>query len=196
MTRAEVAQIFAVLVIAYPNAEMFKAPSQQALQEKLAPTISLWATCLRDVDFWTAQQATVRICQTCKFPPTIAEMREAADAVTQETEREIHQAFTAARTTYQLHGGDLAETYKHLPDRARKTIDAMGGMEAFAPPDRDCFDVAAFEGTYMKLLRKNPVGLPGGHGGQKAMNTRGPHKGGPQPLWGEEEQGSGATGGL
>ncbi len=169
MTRAEVAQIFAVLVIAYPNAEMFKAPSQQVLQEKLAPTISLWATCLRDVDFWIAQQAVVKICQTCKFPPTIAEMRQAAEAVTEETRREIRQAFIGARTLYHLHDGDTAEIYKSLPDRSRKTIEAMGGMDAFAPPDRVYFNMAAFESTYEQLLRKKPVGLPGSPGGKKAL---------------------------
>ena len=37
MNRAEMTEIFAVLMIAYPQAEMFKAESQQALKEKLAP---------------------------------------------------------------------------------------------------------------------------------------------------------------
>ena len=76
MTRAEVTEIFAVLMMAYPNAEMFKAPDKDSLKAKLAPTITLWTTCLRDIDFWAAQQAVIRVCQTCKFPPTIAEMRE------------------------------------------------------------------------------------------------------------------------
>lgn len=83
MTRAEMTEIFAVLMLAYPYAEMFKAPGKQAVMEKLAPTITLWATCLADVDFWTGQQAAVRVCRVCKFPPTIAEFREQADAVTQ-----------------------------------------------------------------------------------------------------------------
>lgn len=42
MNRAEMTEIFAVLMLAYPNAEMFKAPDQQALKEKLAPVITLW----------------------------------------------------------------------------------------------------------------------------------------------------------
>ena len=84
MTRAEVTEIFAVLMMAYPNAEMFKAPDKDSLKAKLAPTITLWTTCLRDIDFWAAQQAVIRVCQTCKFPPTVAEMREAAGAVLHE----------------------------------------------------------------------------------------------------------------
>lgn len=50
MTKKEMSEIFAVLLLAYPNAETFKGGIQ-----KLGPTISLWATCLQDVDFWTGQ---------------------------------------------------------------------------------------------------------------------------------------------
>lgn len=164
MNRAEMTEIFAVLMIAYPNAEMFKAPNQQALKEKLAPTITLWTTCLRDMDFWTAQQAVIRVCQTCKFPPTIAEMREAAEAVARETREEIAQAYFFARSAVNLMREDesLEDVYAVLPDRTRKTIDAMGGMEAFLPPGGRMFNMRGFEDTYEQLLRRNPVGLPGG----------------------------------
>ena len=102
MTRAEVTEIFAVLMMAYPNAEMFKAPDKDSLKAKLAPTITLWTTCLRDIDFWAAQQAVIRVCQTCKFPPTIAEMREAAEAVLHEIKSEISNAYLMARSELQL----------------------------------------------------------------------------------------------
>ncbi len=169
MTRAEVARIFAVLVLAYPNAEMFKAPSQQALQEKLAPTISLWATCLRDVDLWTAQQAVIQVCQTCKFPPTIAEMREAAEAVKRSVQSEIGQAYLMARNEIELSGGDLEAAYRRLPIRSRKVIDAMGGMEAFSPLNQSHFNMRGFQDTYERLLRSNPIGLPG-EAGQMKLN--------------------------
>ena len=102
MTRAEVTEIFAVLMMAYPNAEMFKAPDKDSLKAKLAPTITLWTTCLRDIDFWAAQQAVIRVCQTCKFPPTIAEMREAAETVLHEVRSEISNAYLMARNELQL----------------------------------------------------------------------------------------------
>lgn len=164
MTRAEMTEIFAVLMLAYPNAEMFRAGSQQELKEKLAPTITLWTTCLRDVDAWTAQKAVVRLCQTCKYPPTIAEMREAADAVRRDTRAEISNAYLWARSQVNLmrEGDTLEDVYRELPPRIQKTIDAMGGMEAFLPPGKGRFEMAAFEQTYERLLRSNPVGLPGG----------------------------------
>ncbi len=167
MTKAEVTQIFAVLSMAYPSAELFKAPSKEALEKKLAPTIALWATCLRDVDFWTGQKATVKVCQTCKYPPSIAEMREAADAVRLETAVEIEAAYRTARNICLLYGRERG--YSLMPDRARKVIDAMGGMDAFAPPEGDCFAMLEFQRTYDTMLRSNPTGLPGEAGRVKAL---------------------------
>ena len=172
MNRAEMTEIFAVLMLAYPNAEMFKAPTQEELKEKLAPVVTLWTTCLRDVDFWTAQRAVVKVCQGCKFPPTIAEMREAADAVTRETRQEVEEAYMMARNElrYIRRAGESAEdVLEHLPTRTRKVIEAMGGLDAFMPPDKPCFEMRAFEQTYERLLRNNPIGLPGEAGGRKAM---------------------------
>lgn len=169
MTRAEMTEIFAVLMLAYPNAEMFKAQSQQALKEKLAPTITLWTTCLRDMDYWTAQRAVVKVCQTCKFPPTIAEMREAAEKVQHEIASEIQHAYLMARNEVHLRGGDLAEAYKALPTRSQKVIDAMGGMDKFLPEGAGMFNMSGFEQTYERLLRNNPIGLPGDDGGQRKL---------------------------
>ena len=172
MNRAEMTEIFAVLMIAYPQAEMFKAESQQALKEKLAPTITLWTTCLRDVDAWTAQMAVVKLCQTCKFLPSIAEMREAAETVTKEMRSEIDMAYLYARNEVQTlrEGEGLDKAYERMPPRSRKVIDAMGGMEAFVPPDKPMFNMMGFEQTYGRLLRSNPIGLPGGSAGQRQLN--------------------------
>ena len=104
MTRAEVTEIFAVLMMAYPNAEMFKAPDKDSLKAKLAPTITLWTTCLRDIDF-----------------------------------------------------------------RTQKVIEAMGGIDAFMPPDKKYFEMERFEQTYETMLRKNPIGLPGSTAGQRQI---------------------------
>lgn len=171
MTRAEMTELFAVLMIAYPNAEMFKAPDQQALKEKLAPTITLWTTCLRDMDFWTGQQAIIRVCQTCKYPPTIAELREAADAVLRDMASEISNAYFWARNSVRLMREDesLEDVYRGLPTRTRKAIDAMGGMDAFLPPGSGRFNLEGFQQTYEQLLRANPVGLPGERAEQKKL---------------------------
>ena len=167
MTRAEMTEIFSVFMLAWPNAETFRASSKEELTAKLGPTITLWAACLRDVDYWTAQKATVKLCQTCKYPPSIAEMREAADAVRLETAGEIEAAYRTARNICLLYGRERG--YSLMPDRARKVIDAMGGMDAFAPPEGNCFAMLEFQRTYDTMLRSNPTGLPGEAGRVKAL---------------------------
>lgn len=172
MTKAEMTEIFAVLMLAYPNAEMFRASSKPELMEKLAPTITLWTTCLRDMDFWTAQKAVVKVCETCKFPPTIAEMREAAETILREMAVEIKTAYLMARSAVDIGlamGANLEEVYRDLPARSMKVIDAMGGMERFAPPDGALYNMTGFEQTYERLLRQNPIGLPGGTGEQAKL---------------------------
>jgi len=164
MTRAEMTEIFAILALAYPNAEMFKAPNAQAVREKLAPTIILWTTCLQEFDGWTMQRAVVKVCQTCKFPPSIAEMREAAEKVLSECKAEISNAYLMARNALAI-GKTLGETKEQvceaLPPRTRRVIAEMGGIEKFAPPDKASFDMLGFENTYERLLRSARIELPG-----------------------------------
>ena len=70
MTNQEMTELFSVMLLAWPQAEMFKGGIA-----KLGPTIELWTACTRDIDFWTGQQAVVLLCKTSKFPPTIANKR-------------------------------------------------------------------------------------------------------------------------
>ena len=69
-------ELFSVMLLAWPNAEMFKGGVA-----KLGPTIELWTACLPEVDFWTGRQAVVRLCRTSPFPPSIAEFKRQAEAV-------------------------------------------------------------------------------------------------------------------
>ena len=84
MTKKEMTELFSVMLLAWPNAEMFKGGVA-----KLGPTIELWTACLTDVDFWLGQQAVIRLCRECKFPPSIAEFKEKADAVKREIDSRI-----------------------------------------------------------------------------------------------------------
>lgn len=86
MTHKEMSEIFAVMLLAYPNAEVFKGGIA-----KLGPTINLWVTCLPEIDFWTGQQAVVKLVRECKFPPTIAEFKEKAEKVQAEVKARIDQ---------------------------------------------------------------------------------------------------------
>lgn len=127
MTLKETSEIFSVLMLAYPNAEMFKGGIQ-----KLAPTIKVWTQCLNDVDFWTAQQAVIRLCKFCKFPPSIAEFREQVDAVKKEIESDIEECIRFIRM-WDGHG-NLEERCAALPDGSITAIviARLGGVSGLS----------------------------------------------------------------
>lgn len=149
MTRKETSEIFAVLMLAYPRADMFKGG-----MAKLGPTIELWTACNVDVDFWTAQQAVIRVCRECKFPPTIAEFREAATAVKDEIEAKADSVFQAIRTAAAIAKSPEALYASGLIGReGRAVIDAVGGpgriMAAKSWTEVD------IRNTYISLARQN-----------------------------------------
>lgn len=126
MNHKEMSEIFAIMLLAYPNAEVFKGGIQ-----KLGPTINLWVTSLPDVDFWIGQQAAIKLCRECKFPPTIAEFREKAEAI----KGEVRKRIDAAKYTVELH----IEVARQMPQDfynslsadslVKMAIDDMGGPD-------------------------------------------------------------------
>ena len=112
MTKKEMTEIFSVMLLAWPNAEMFKGGVA-----KLGPTIELWAACLSDVDFWLGQQAVIRLCRECKFPPSIAEFKEKADNVQQEIRSRIDLEWNDIKFS-RLLDKSPQEWYQRLPQTA------------------------------------------------------------------------------
>ena len=156
MTQKEMVEIFSVMLLAYPNAEAFKGGIQS-----LKPTIELWTTCLRDVDFWTAQRAVVRLCRECKFPPTIAELKSKVDKIEQEIQSQIEQEILHIRMAAQI-GRTNEEIYYGLQadSTLRRAIDAIGGPAALSSrmdngASRWNFD--RLTAAYQQVLRQQPV---------------------------------------
>lgn len=159
MTKKEMTEIFSVMMLAWPNAEMFRGGIA-----KLAPTIELWAVCLTDVDFWTAQQAVVKLCRECKFPPAIAEFKEKATDVTEGIEASIRNSFQMIRSGEGLYGS-LDAFCSSLPEDnpTKKAIEIMGGVEALVITDGNCsrWNVDGFKRAYWSMVKGSPM-LGGG----------------------------------
>lgn len=126
MTNKEMAEIFSVMLLAWPSAEVFKGGIA-----KLGPTIKLWTSCTADVDFWTGQQAVIRLCKTNKFPPTIAEFLEQVKGVREKIKELTNTSFYSIRSAEALYGS-LTAYYDKLPEGCleRRAIDLMGGVDA------------------------------------------------------------------
>lgn len=123
MTNKEMTEIFSVMLLAWPNAETFRGGIS-----KLGPTIKLWAACTQEIDFWTGQQAVTRLVKTCKFPPSIAEFREQAEAVQAAIKGEARQLVDRIRLHNALGQSDEAY-YASLQDGSfdKAVIARLGG---------------------------------------------------------------------
>lgn len=122
MTHKEMSEIFAVMLLAYPNAEVFKGGIA-----KLGPTINLWVTALPDVDFWTGQQAVVKLVRECKYPPTIAEFKEKADKVKGEMQSRISMQWDVIKMEIMCDGVAAAERAMRDTPEWSQVLALMGG---------------------------------------------------------------------
>lgn len=164
MTAKEMSEIFSILMLAFPSAEMFKGGV-----ERLMPTIKLWAKALPEVDYWTGQRAVMQLCRTCKYPPTIAEFREQAEKVTSELRQRLWITWNDIRNADDRYGG-LTAYYESLRagDPARAAIDAMGGPDKLIAWSKDvggqtvsCLNYEEFKRQFFVAVKNLPE-LPAG----------------------------------
>lgn len=154
MTKVEVSEIFSVMLLAWPSAEMFKGGIS-----KLGPTIELWARCLSDVDFRVAQRATIRLCKESRFPPTIAEFREASSAVSAELDMALDVHWGAIKWELN-HGASPRSLYGKMADMSRAIVDAMGGPDKLLL-ENGVLNYDGFRQAYLNLVlseKKRAVG--------------------------------------
>lgn len=159
MTKKEMSEIFAVMLLAYPSAEIFKGGAK-----KLAPTISLWTECCQDIDFWTGRQAVVLLCKECKYPPTIAEFRGKADFITHETKALFDKQLDTFMLTVRAKGVETAYSNLGSGNPLKAAINAVGGPSNLyaeskgirgKPSKEKRFKYYELEEAYMSAIRQN-----------------------------------------
>ena len=152
------------MLLAWPNAETFKGGIK-----KLAPTIRLWTASIMDVDYWTGQQAIIRLCKICKFPPTIAEFREQAKAVNKDVQSLIDRTIQDIRSADFTHGSPSA-LYAALPPGSftRTVIDIVGGPDALTVifdqngKQSSMWNIAAIRAACHVAVQNQPSRIGGG----------------------------------
>ena len=145
MNKEEMTQVFKVMLLAWPSADMFRGGMQ-----KLEPTIKLWTSCLADIDFWTAQQATYQLCKSSKFPPTIAEFRTESEAFERNLKIKADEAYLQLKGGAGMMGPE--KYYERLPGGPMKSaIDALGGIDAVY--DDKCWHMKEIKEAYIRAQR-------------------------------------------
>ena len=162
MTKAEMTTLFAAMSLIYRHDKMFAAGI-----EALKPTIEIWTAALPDMSYALGQQALMRVFRTCKYPPTPADLSEAAE----EIKAEIRRYCEPIKNMIQLECSDLIgrtveECYSKLSpnDLTRKAIDYIGGPQRLFDhigSDYKVWNWSAFDAAYMELCLSGRPALPG-----------------------------------
>lgn len=142
----EMSELFALMMLAWPNAPMFQ-PKQP---KQMEATVRLWTVCLPDMEFLTGQAAVIQLCRTCKFPPSIAEMGRTEEEIRKGIEDEIHNAVLSLRN-----GGRYFSNTR--PDRITKAVSRIGGEERLWIPinEREArFSIEEFRDAYLQVCQE------------------------------------------
>ena len=126
MTKSEMTELFAAIMLLYPHDKLFSRGI-----EALKPTIELW-TKVVNIDFQTAQRALILAFRKCKFPPTPADILEAAADLQSYLVSKVDEAVSSIKSGCFLHGS-LEAYYGSLGKGSpiRAAIDAVGGHRPF-----------------------------------------------------------------
>ena len=142
MTRKETAQLLALISVAYPGSKV-SADEQ---------TLTLWHQMLEDMPGEIVAAAVKRMIATLKFPPSIADIREAVAQATQDAQGTLSagEAWAKVRKAVSLYGyyrGDEARAW--LGEYIWRAVEMVGGWrELCAGDDSEAVVSAQFERRY------------------------------------------------
>jgi len=139
MTKREINALFGLFALNWPSSSFAKTDPKEKMT-----VISLWEKCTPDIDWWTAEQAAIRLLKECKFAPTIAEFREKAADVTHDLELEATTAMNILILERRSHR--LAEFINGLPpeNKTRVAFEANGATK----------DLSNFMATYIRVAKQ------------------------------------------
>lgn len=157
MTKKEISEIFSLWSLNWPSAEMFQGGT-----ELLNARITLYASRLKDVNYWYGRQGAMVSIDTRKFPPSIAEYKEDISVVVKKTKSQVD--FLYNQVTTEVHfslkeGKPMEAILRDMLPAGRSVIERMGGWKAFAPDDQPFYNRAGFEEAFLRLQTEKE-GLP------------------------------------
>ncbi|MBR0463476.1 MAG: hypothetical protein IJJ23_03730 [Clostridia bacterium] len=148
MTRNETIQLLALLTISYPRFA-FEANEQ---------TVSIWHDMLKDLPGEAVILASKRMISTLKFPPTIADIREAVASSVQDARGTVNageawRKVTKAISDYGYYQPDLARAY--LGEDVWRAVEYIGGWADLCTSEEPItVRSAQFERRYTAMVQQ------------------------------------------
>jgi hypothetical protein len=150
MTRTETVALLGLLKTAFPRFYSDVGDESNALQE----TVEMWHLMLSDTTFDIAQVALYKLIATCKFPPSIAEMRECIAAVNHPEIPDPGEAWMEVITAIRYHGYMRQdEALASMNKYARQAVSRIG-WRALCHGENEMADRAHFFRVYEAIVRR------------------------------------------
>lgn len=120
MKHEETVKLIGLLVVAYPGYDKFRDEAH------LRSTVALWDRMFADADFSLVQLALEKHIATCKWPPSIAELREVMADITLPDLLPADEAWRAVSKLLSLHERLYGPTQDYLPPAISEAVDTVG----------------------------------------------------------------------
>ena len=150
MTRTETTALLGLLRTAFPRFYSDMGDESNALKE----TVEIWHLMLSDTTFDVAQVALYKLIATCKFPPSIAEMRECIAVVINPAIPDPGEAWMEVTTAISYYGYmRQEEALASMSKYTRKTVERIG-WRALCHGENEMADRAHFFKIYETMVRR------------------------------------------
>lgn len=148
MNKSETTKLLAYIAIAYPNGKV----------EPNEPTVNLWAQFMADLPYTLAKSAVDSMIATLRFPPTIADIREAVARSMAEARGELTpgEAWGRVLAAVRKYGDNderqVQKAREAIGDDLWEAVRLIGGWAYLCNTDDDVSTISAqFERRYKAM---------------------------------------------
>ena len=142
MTREETKAIMAILKAGYPN--FYKGMTR----EDATNAINLWATMFVDEPVQVITEAVKSLMCTLKYPPTIADVKEKIELLTQPEQMTEMEAWNLVRKVMNV--SDFVKSYNSLPPTIRRIVGSVSQLKEWAYTEGD---ISVISSNFMRSYR-------------------------------------------
>ena len=142
MTREETKAIMAILKAGYPN--FYKGMTK----EDATNAINLWATMFVDEPVQLITEAVKSLMCTLKYPPTIADVKEKIELLTQPEQLTEMEAWNLVRKA--MNTSDFVKSFQDLPPIIRRIVGSASQLKEWAYTEGD---ISVISSNFMRSYR-------------------------------------------
>ncbi len=142
MTREETKAIMAILKAGYPNFY------RNMTKEDATNAINLWATMFAEEPPQVITEAVKSLMCTLKYPPTIADVKEKIELLTQPEQMTEMEAWNLVKKA--MNTSDFVKSFQDLPPVIRRIVGSASQLKEWAYTE--C-DISVISSNFMRSYR-------------------------------------------